>query len=234
MKNSKTKLGAVGARALALAAGAALATSPLLSGAASAASGQQAQGFVDDAQHVLAGMERNPDLKGLLKRAQGVLIIPSYGQAGLIVGGRGGEGLVMAHRGGAWTDPAFYHVGGVNIGLQAGAAGGSVAMLLMTPNALNDVMGSNNFSLNANAGLSIVTFSAKTRAAWGRADVIVWADTKGLYGGATVGVSDVAQDQAENAAYYGRSVTVNRILNGTAKNPGAAALARTLEGASRA
>lgn len=196
--------------------------------AANAASPPAAQSFVNQSQHAMQTLERDKTLDGLLRRARGVLIMPSFGQGGFIVGGRGGEGLVLVHRNGTWSDPAFYHVGGINVGAQIGGAGGAVVMLLMSPNAVNDVMGGNNFSLNANAGLSVVDYSAKARAGWGRADIIVWSNMKGLYGGATVGISDVAQDQAENHAYYGGRATVRQIYAGTARNPGANALTRTI------
>lgn len=213
-----------------LAAAATLAATPLMAGAAHASDRSDAQAQVNQSHAVIQHMEQDPHMRGLLQRSKGVLVVPRFGQGGLVVGARGGEGVLLAHQNGHWSEPAFYNLGGISIGAQAGGAGGSIAYILMTQNALNDMMGSNNFSLNANSGLSIVNYSAKAQAAWGKSDVVVWSDVKGAYAGATIGATNIAEDKDQNKAYYGQQATVNQILKSQVHNAGAKSLVSSLPG----
>lgn len=210
-------------------AAAPLMLSPLLAHQALADPRADAQGQVKQSTAVLHHMEKDSHIRAALHRAKGVLIIPRYAQGGLVVGGNAGEGVLVARTPkGTWSDPAFYNVGGVSLGLQAGGEGGSIALILLSQKALNDVMGGQNFSLDSKAGLSVINYSAKTQAGWGRADVLVWSDVKGAYAGATIAVQDIAQDQQQNHAYYGRLVTVNQIIGGKVRNPAANQLVASL------
>ncbi len=186
--------------------------------------------LVDQSVAVLRSVGADPKLAGQLSRARGVLIIPRYGQGGLIVGARGGEGLILVRSREHWSDPAFYKVRSVTLGAQIGAQGGSVALLLMSQKAIDDVMGGNNFSIDANAGLSVAKASAQTQAAVaGAPDAILWSNVKGAYAGANIGVSDVAQDRATDRAFYHRDVAVSDILTGRVRTAGGSALAKTLD-----
>jgi lipid-binding SYLF domain-containing protein len=82
--------------------------------------------------------------------------------------------------------------------------------------------------LNANAGLTVVNYSAHTQASAGKGDVIVWADTEGLFAGASIGVSGIIRDEDENRAYYDKSISVEQVLSGVAKNPDAQMLREAL------
>ena len=53
-------------------------------------------------------------------------------------------------------------------------------------------------------------------------DVVVWSDTKGLFGGAAVGASKVTRDTTANQSYYNNNdVTAQQILSRTVTNPNA-------------
>ncbi len=146
----------------------------------------------------------------------------------MIVGARGGVGLATIHEGNTWTDPAFFDMGAISIGPQVGGSGGSIAFLLMTPKSVKDFRTSNNFALNAGAGLSIVTYSGNAQASWGKGDIILWSDTPGAYAGAAVSVSDIAWDADNNKKFYGDDPTMAKVLKGTEKNAAAAPLKRAL------
>jgi SH3 domain-containing YSC84-like protein 1 len=205
-----------------------LATLPLLFVAATmvsaayAGDNYRAQDRIDDATGIVNQMKQDPNLTLLLAQARGVFIIPHYGKAGFIVGGQGGGGVVLIRHDGRWSDPAFYSIGGGSIGLQAGASGGSVAMLLMTPRAVRHFERDNSgkWSLSANAGLTLVTYNGGASAATG-GDVIIWSDTRGLYAGLTAGVTDITPDRHMDHEYYQAEVSPHDILTGavTVHNP---------------
>ncbi len=191
-----------------------------------------AQKQVMDAVKVVNDMKRDPDAMKLLEQARGVFIIPDYGKAAAIVGGSGGEGVVLMRQerglSGEWSPPAFFNIGGVSLGAEVGVEAGSIVMLLMSDKTTEMFMNQdNNFSLDANAGITIVNYSAKGQASAGKGDVVLWSDTKGAFVGAGIGVSDINRDEDENAAYYGKSVTAQEILSGNVET----AKAKTLQDA---
>jgi len=189
-----------------------------------------ARQLVNEATAEVRKMSADPQLKKLLAKAKGVFLVPEFGRGALIIGGRGGAGVVLANKNGKWTDPAFYDMGGISIGAQAGGSGGEVAFLLMSQGAVDAFKSGNKFSLNAGAGLSIVNYSANSQASWGKGDIILWSATKGAYAGATISVTDVNWADGNNKAYYGRKVDPSKILAGDVTTPDAAKLKAALPG----
>ncbi|HVU26113.1 MAG TPA: lipid-binding SYLF domain-containing protein [Opitutus sp.] len=168
---------------------------------------------------VVHEMVGKPEIAQLLRDAKGILIVPHYGSAALVAGVSGGDGVLIAREHGSWSNPMFYNLGKVSVGLQAGGSGGSIAMILLSDRAVNSFHGNNNFSLTADAGLSIINWSADTQADVGKGhDVVVWSDTQGLLGRASVGVADISYDQEENTQFYHRRVSSDEIMNGEVPN----------------
>ena len=183
---------------------------------------------VDRAVQVVKQMEQDQKLKGFLQQAKGVFIVPRYSRAALGVGGSGGEGVMLANNNGQWSNPAFYNIGGVSIGAQAGAETGPMAMLLMNEKALNGFMQDNKFSLTADAGLTIARYNATAQGNAGRGDVIVWTEPKGAFASAAIGVTDIHFDAGDNQAFYKAKVTARDIISGKVKSTQAAALTKEL------
>ncbi len=193
---------------------------------------QDAETTVAGAAKVAQTMRADGDLAKLLGRAKAVFIVPDYGKGALLVGGAAGEGVLVMNGAGGWGAPAFYSIGEVSIGAEAGASGGAIAMLLMSDKAVASFMQDNNFSLNANADLTVLTWSANAQGSWGKGDVVMWADTKGVFGGVGLSASDIAFDEEETRAFYGRAVDPLDVLRGKAPShvEGARALETALGG----
>ena len=189
-----------------------------------------ARQLVSEAVNEAKKMQQDPQLKKLMAKAKGIYFVPEFGRGALIIGGRGGAGVVLARKDGKWTDPAFYDMGAISVGAQAGASGGQVAFLLMSQQAVDAFKGGNKFSLNAGAGLSIVTYSANAQASWGKGDIVLWSNTKGAYAGATVSVTDLNWADDNNQAYYGRKVDPGAVLDGQVNSPDATRLKQVLPG----
>ncbi|XSG81647.1 MAG: lipid-binding SYLF domain-containing protein [Methyloligella sp. ZOD6] len=189
-----------------------------------------AKELLNEATGVVDQMKGDPELAKLLDRAKGVYIVPDFGRGALVVGGRGGGGLVLAKQNGEWTNPAFFDFGAISFGPQAGVSAGSVAFLLMSDEAVNAFKNGNVFSLNAEAGLSIVDYSANAQDSIGKGDIVFWSDTEGAYAGATVSLTDVNWDEDDNGAFYDKSVDAARILNGEVSKSVGAPLKKALSG----
>lgn len=181
---------------------------------------KDAQDTVRDAAKVVQKLKSNPDTRQTLSQAKAVLIVPHYGRAALGIGGAGGEGVLVVNNKGNWSAPAFYNVGALNLGLEAGVEAGEIAFMIMSDKALNQFTQANNFSLNADAGLTVVNWAKRAQASVGKgADVVAWSDTEGLYGDLAVSVTDISRDDDANQAYYGRNVAINKVLKGSVQDP---------------
>ncbi|HEX4332307.1 MAG TPA: lipid-binding SYLF domain-containing protein [Usitatibacter sp.] len=159
--------------------------------------------------------EQAPGIESRLRDARAVFIMPRYGRGGLVIGGGGGQGILMVKGAKGWTGPALYKVGSVNIGAQAGGEGGAIVMILGTDRAVQALEKRNSFSLDANAGLSIVNWSKAVETRTNAPDIVMWTNLKGLYAGAAVGVTDAKFDARETSRLYGKTVSAEDVLEGS-------------------
>lgn len=174
-----------------------------------------ARSRVDDATLLVRKMERDHTLAHLLARARGVFLMPHYGKGGLILAGGGGPGMLLVRRGRYWYGPVFYSVGGFSIGVQAGAAGGAVAMLLMNRRTVDMFVDhTSRWSLNANAGITFVKYGANTERSSSYPDIVLWTSLDGLFGGISLGEQNITVNGDSNRAYYHRDWTARQILAG--------------------
>lgn len=179
----------------------------------------KAQDTVANATAAVQKMRRDPKLDALLKQAKGILIVPDFAKGAVVVGGEGGNGVLLAHKDGKWSKPAFYDLRGISVGAQLGGQSGSVALILMSDKALDAFTKGSSFSLNAQAGLNVVDYSAAGQVNT-RSDVVAWTDLKGLYAGATIGGADISVDEDANHAFYANQQTSpNDILSGDLTGP---------------
>ncbi len=150
-----------------------------------------------------------------LRSAKAVMICPQLFKAGFILGGEGGGCVLLARAGnGTWSYPAFYALGSGSFGLQAGIEDSQVMMMIMTQKGLNAVMDS-QFKLGAGASLAIATVGASvqgaTTAAVG-ADIVVFAYSRGLFGGISLDGSIMSSRTEWNTAYYGQPYAARQVV----------------------
>lgn len=186
---------------------------------------QEAQDHLQKSVKVIQQMNADPGMKKLLKQAKGVYVVPDYGRAALGVGARGGAGVLFVKQGSKWGNPGFYNMGGVSVGAQAGGEAGAIALVLKSQKALNSFKKGNNFSLNADAGLTVINWSAKAQGSVGKGNVVVWSDTEGAFGDLAVSVTDVNFDEKETGAFYGKkTASAADVINGKMRAPRSPAL----------
>jgi SH3 domain-containing YSC84-like protein 1 len=180
---------------------------------------------IRDAREVLAQLRQEADMAPVLRQARGVFLVPSYATAALVVGGAGGSGVMLEHRNGQWSPPAFFSIGSASLGLQAGVAVGPLVLLLMNEEAVVPFHDVSNFSLDAEAGITVLNWSAVTEATAGRGDVLVWSDLTGLAGDLSIAVTNINFDEERTSRYYRhRVMSPQDVLTGAVADPHEAVL----------
>lgn len=170
--------------------------------------------LLSDAKRVVDKMNADKDVSVAVAKAKGLYVIPYYGRGAFIAGGQGGEGVLLNAQGDHTKNPVFYNFGSVSVGAQAGGEMGEIVMLLMTDKAVNSFKQENNFSLNAEAGLTIINWSAQAQGNIGAGDIVIWSNTEGAFAGGALSVSNIFVDDEANKAYYGKDVRVTDVLDG--------------------
>jgi len=162
----------------------------------------------------LTNAQMGDPVRTLLRRAQAVAIFPQVLEGAFVFGAAGGTGIVLARRGAnTWSDPAFYTMGEMSFGLQAGGEASEVLLVALTDRG-RAALQSTSAKLGADAGVALGPMGLGAAAATENlsADIVSYVMSKGLYAGVSVSGSVVAVRTALNQAYYGRPVTPTDIL----------------------
>lgn len=162
-------------------------------------------------------------LRDLLKRAKGVFVAPQVIRGAFVVGASGGSGVFVAKdvASGKWSSPAFYTVGDVSFGLQAGGDASEVVLLAMSDRGVSAML-SDTLKLGADVGMAIgpVGAGAEASTAGLSADIVSYSRSKGAYAGMSLEGSIVKTRPGWNKAFYGVEATPTDILlKGTVTSP---------------
>jgi len=218
-----------------LAGTAAAMASPFLLKAMPALADAKRQSLVDQslssARKVLSGKDY-PDALRNMNNARGVIIVPELVQGGFIIGAAGGRGILAArptpHQ---WSYPAFYGMGSGSIGLQVGGKVSEIVFIILTEKGLMAIL-DHKFKFGAEAGVTMVAVGigmegASTAAAG--TDIVAYANSNGLFAGASLEGSYIDADNDWNALYYGAGATGRAIvMDSRFSNPGAEPLRKFL------
>ena len=99
--------------------------------------------LIESSEDTLKILNQNSDIKKFqeyLSKSRAILIFPEVYEGGFIFGAKGGNGVLLIKKGDKFTGPFFYSLGGLSIGLQAGAKSGRVVMTVMTNRGLKSIL----------------------------------------------------------------------------------------------
>ena len=190
---------------------------------------QDAREIVDKARIALEAFGADPMMGGfrdLLKRARAVLVVPGFVRAAFLIGVAGGSGVLVAQAQGEWSPPAFYRLGGVSVGFQAGGDASDLVLLIMS-NAGLGAFRSSTLKLGIDATISAGPIGAGMAASTAAlsADIVQYSRSHGLYVGVSVDGSLVSVREEWNLAFYGQPATpVDILIRRSVSNPAAAPL----------
>ena len=167
-----------------------------------------------------------------LAKAKAVFIVPQLVEAAFLIGGKGGQGVILARLpDNTWSAPSFAALGGMSIGLQAGAKSSEMIFFVMTDKGLNAIL-SRDVKLGGDISVALITVGKGLGASTAidtDADIYAVAKADGLFGGAALDGTIISANEENNTAFYGHEIAARDILNGRVPPPqGAQALVEDL------
>lgn len=168
------------------------------------------------------GEEKIP--RELLDIAKGVVFFTII-KVGFMFTGRYGTGLVVAKLpDGTWSAPSAVQMTGLGWGLQVGAELTDVMLILSSDSAVNAFKSRAQLSVGAELGVSVGPVgrsieSDVTAGNKGAAHAFSYAQSKGLFVGASLEASGIAARPDVNRAFYGEKVSISGLLQGDYPRP---------------
>src|SRR5690242_4502335 len=183
---------------------------------------------LQNAGDVLKQIMDAPD-KGIpeevLDDAKCIVVVPHLIKAGFIFGGKHGRGVASCRTATGWSAPAFISVGGGSWGLQIGAEGVDLVMLVMNEKGLQHLL-SSKFQLSGegSAAAGPVGRHASAGTDWKlNTQMLTYSRSRGAFAGLTLEGAVVRQDDDSTRAVYGKNVPFRAVLSGKKATPEVAA-----------
>jgi lipid-binding SYLF domain-containing protein len=183
---------------------------------------------IQKAAVIVNGFKTTVDGQGIPRRllamAKGVVFFTIV-KLGFVFTGRYGTGLIVARLSdGRWSAPSAVQMTGVGWGLQVGAELTTVMLILATESAVNAFKSHAQLSVGAELGVSAgpIGRSLETNVSAGQegaAHAFSYAQSKGLFVGASLEASGIAARPDVNRTFYGQDVAISALLQGEYPSP---------------
>lgn len=177
---------------------------------------------------VLKEIASAPD-KGIpeevLRDAKCIVVVPHLVKGGFIFGAKHGRGVAVCRTGEGWSAPAFISVGGGSWGLQIGAEGVDLVMLVMNDSGLRHLL-SSKFEITGegSAAAGPVGRHASAGTDWKlNTELLTYSRSRGIFAGLTLEGAVMEQDADSTTAIYGSNLPFKKILLGEVAAPAPAA-----------
>jgi SH3 domain-containing YSC84-like protein 1 len=179
---------------------------------------------IDAAAKVLNEIMATPDKaipNKVMSDAKCIAVIPSMVKIAVGFGGSHGKGVATCRTDHGWSAPAFFDVEGGNWGLQIGAEGIDVVMVIQNDHGMQRLLG-DKFELGADASVAAgpVGRHASADTDWKLNDeILTYSRAKGIFAGLTLNGAAVHQDHDAMRAFYGHDVGFREVLYGHVPPP---------------
>ena len=215
---------------LALASGCAGSTEAASPPASPQAQGWEQQKIIDRSAAAIRSMRSSGRFEAMeyfLRSAKAVMIFPRVIKAALVFGGEGGNGVLVARGAdGRWSAPAFYSLGAGSVGFQLGYQQATVVLFFMNEAALMSAI-DKGLTLGADASVAAGTVgdAGEAVATSTSSDVYYFVEVGGVFAGASLDGTVLADRDAFNERYYGPGAsTMAIVVRREQDRPGTAAL----------
>jgi SH3 domain-containing YSC84-like protein 1 len=179
---------------------------------------------LQNAAEVLTQIAQAPD-KGIpeevLSRAKCIAVVPHLVKGGFVFGGKHGRGVATCRTAQGWSAPAFISVGGGSWGLQIGAEGVDLIMLIMNDKGMQQLLSSKfQVSGEGSAAAGPVGRHASAGTDWKLdTQMLTYSRSKGAFAGLTLEGAVIQPDSDSTTAVYGKDVDFKQTLLGKTPTP---------------
>lgn len=167
-----------------------------------------------------------------MPKAKGFLIIPELLQGAWFIGGSGGRGVLVVkdQATGSWSQPVFYTLGSLSLGIQFGGEKSEIIMAVFTQKGL-DRLYSTSFKFGGDVSIAAGPVGAGAKADV-MTDFVSFVRAKGAFAGVSMEGAIVKANDDWNELYYGKKVSpVGIVKHKLVSNPGSAELLNTIRDA---
>jgi SH3 domain-containing YSC84-like protein 1 len=173
-------------------------------------------------------LAKNGIPKALLNKAECVMVYPSVKKFGLGISGMGyGRGVLVCRTGpkmdGKWGAPIMYTLDTHSLGAQLGSSSTDYVLLVMSQRGADKVLSG---KLKLGAGASAVAGPSGANASSfndPNVDILSYAQSKGVFAGASLGTVSMDADDDINKELYGKAIDAAQMVrDGTTPVPPAA------------
>jgi SH3 domain-containing YSC84-like protein 1 len=175
---------------------------------------------IDASAHVLDEIMSTPDKAipdKVMSDAKCIAVIPSMLKIAVGFGGNHGKGVAICRtNSGKWSAPAPITITGGSWGLQLGAQGVDLVMVVTNDDGMQHLL-SSKFKIGADASAAAGPVGRDTGADtdWKmKAEVLTYSRARGLFAGVDLSGSAVTQDKDETRILYGKFIPFADILDG--------------------
>ena len=157
----------------------------------------------------------------VMSDAECIAVVPSMVKIAIGIGGNHGKGVATCKTANGWSAPAPFSITGGSWGLQIGAQGIDLVMLVMNHKGM-DALLSSKFKVGADASAAAgpVGRQAAADTDWKlKAEVLTYSRARGVFAGIDLNGSHIAQDKDETRILFGKMVPFADILGGKVEAP---------------
>jgi len=151
----------------------------------------------------------------LIKKCEGLVILPDMLKGGFVVGGSYGKGVLLARRDGSWVGPTFVYIGAGSLGFQIGLQSTDLILVIMGRKAVDSFL-QNKYKLGADAAIAAGPVGAQATAATEimlKGGIFSYSRSKGLFAGVSLEGAAMGSHFDLNRAYYGTTSSPTSILH---------------------
>jgi lipid-binding SYLF domain-containing protein len=182
---------------------------------------------LDKAGAVLQEIMAAPD-KGIpeevLEHAKCIAVVPHLLKGGFVFGAENGRGVATCRTAHGWSAPAFFAITGGSWGLQIGAEGIDLVMIIQNDKGMQRLLASKfEVGADASAAAGPVGRHASADTDWKlNTEILTYSRAKGAFAGLTIDGASIRRDDDSMEAMYKRNVTTRAVLTGKVPPPPAA------------
>src|ERR1041384_8747682 len=168
---------------------------------------QDAKDRLTKAGEILTEIMSSPD-KGIpqevIDNAKCIAVVPNLIKGAFIFGGKHGRGVATCRTANGWSAPAFISVGGGSFGLQIGAEGVDLVMLIMNDKGMQQLLTSKfQISGEGSAAAGPVARHASAGTDWKMdTQMLTYSRSKGGFARLTLEGAVVQQDSDSTISVY--------------------------------